>query len=384
MKNRACLFSVMTSKIDIWQTPDIDIEFAVLKQSKQYEQVNKVNDSMYELQIKDNEYLYVCRYGILILAEIFDLSTYGEDAEKVLKWKESVNGSHKNNREERSWQVLNEYGEFYSCKDEVKSMFNDKVHYTLICYVPSFENLSGWDSHNKQVYCLWLMTKTKPNEADVKGSLQHTLKNSNVKIIDIDEHDLFATIWGARMICCKESDEHLLDYMKIEACNQSMWLLISSMNEYIDKTVKSDENSTDQLFEIIERVYDVLFYEAEFKYINAKTSHRYQLEIQKLLFEISNLDTMSVYFKEKAELLERKIKMVSEQEEKESNDNLNFVLNVLTIVSSVSAVFQITDYLINSPKNTIWSMLANIVITVPLIVTLLIKNAIKKRKKQHK
>lgn len=195
---------------------------------------------------------------------------------------------------------------------------------------------------------------------------------------------MFATIWGARMICCKESDEHLRDYMKIEACNQSMWLLISSMNEYIDKTVKSDEKSTDQLFEIIERVYDVLFYEAEFKYINAKTSHRYQLEIQKLLFEISNLDTMSVYFKEKAELLERKIKMVSEQEEKESNDNLNFVLNVLTIVSSVSAVFQITDYLINSPQNTIWSMLANIVLSVPLIVTLLIKNAIKKRKKQHK
>ena len=127
-----------------------------------------------------------------------------------------------------------------------------------------------------------------------------------------------------------------------------------------------------------------MFYEAEFKYINAKTSHRYQLEIQKLLFEISNLDTMSVYFKEKAELLERKIKMVSEQEEKESNDKLNSVLNVLTIVSSVSAVFQITDYLINSPKNTIWSILASIVITVPLIVTLLIKNAIKKRKKQHK
>lgn len=74
--------------------------------------------------------------------------------------------------------------------------------------------------------------------------------------------------------------------------------------------------------------------------------------------------------------------MISEKEEKESSDNLNFILNVLTIVSSVSAIFQVVDYWVNSAKTRIPSILANVIILVPLVIIIVVRKLVRKRNKK--
>ena len=70
--------------------------------------------------------------------------------------------------------------------------------------------------------------------------------------------------------------------------------------------------------------------------------------------------------------------MLAEKEEKEANDSLNFILNILTIVSSISAVFQIVDYWTNSPETREPSLWALLTVFLPLLVVILVNTFVRK------
>ena len=78
---------------------------------------------------------------------------------------------------------------------------------------------------------------------------------------------------------------------------------------------------------------------------------RYQEQV-KNIFEINK------------ELVDRR----AEKEEKKSNDRMNFILFILTIVSTVSAVYQTVDYVMaymtDDPVRNVFPLLTNIVILV--------------------
>ena len=373
---RVCIFSVISSKFDAWETEDPNCTFEEFANRFGYAIPDQECDnSHFELHIDANTFLYISKYGILVLAEILDLNINLTPAD-ILEWKEKKKCENIQDTNSTPHLILKNYNEFYGSLNHQKTILPNKIHYTLASYLPVSKS---FDHKDIQRNCLWLLLKSEPEESDIKSTLKETMSNKKSEYIAINENNVFSAIWGARMILSKDSNRKILiDYIRIEATTQSLWLLVSTMNNYIDKNITLEKSKSIQLFEIIDKVYDVMFYEAEFEHVNAKNSHRYQLEIQDCLKKISNLGSMVDFFKKKAKLLEHKISMLAEKEEKEANDSLNFILNILTIVSSISAVFQIVDYWTNSPETREPSLWALLTVFLPLLVVILVNTFVRK------
>ena len=79
------------------------------------------------------------------------------------------------------------------------------------------------------------------------------------------------------------------------------------------------------------------------------------------------------------EILKKKVKMLSEKEERKSSERLNLILNILTIVSSISAIFQIVDYWINAPQNRSGSIVASVIVLITLTAILAVKFFLQKK-----
>ncbi|MFR5701721.1 MAG: hypothetical protein ACLUD0_07470 [Eubacterium ramulus] len=93
---------------------------------------------------------------------------------------------------------------------------------------------------------------------------------------------------------------------------------------------------------------------------------RYQNQV-KNIFEINK------------ELIDRE----AEKQEKYSNDTMNLILFILTIVSTVSAIYQIVDYVVDyryqsAVKNS-YSVIANVIAMIFIIVVFLVK----RKKRNH-
>ena len=73
----------------------------------------------------------------------------------------------------------------------------------------------------------------------------------------------------------------------------------------------------------------------------------------------------------------------AEKQEKYSNDTMNLILFILTIVSTVSAIYQIVDYVVDyryqsAVKNS-YSVIANVIAMIFIIVVFLVK----RKKRNH-
>ena len=292
-------------------------------------------------------------------------------------WKENKNNTYKLCNDSYPQKILSDLCSYFENAPH-NLQFGKNLHYTLICYV--FEALDNniFDYEDIQEKVIWLLKKNKQNKK-TKENFKSTLLENSITTIDMGKNCYFASIWGARMLLCSNDIQEFIDsYMHTEAKTQGMWLLISLMNDFIDNTLEADDRSDDKLFELIDKVYDVMRAEAEFMYLNARTTHRYEIEMQDQIYNISNLRIMVTFFLKKAELLERKIKMHSERIEKQHNANLNLILNIMTVVGSISAIFQIVNYLLDSPKNNIISIVASLVTIITLFGILFIKKHIDK------
>lgn len=85
------------------------------------------------------------------------------------------------------------------------------------------------------------------------------------------------------------------------------------------------------------------------------------------------LDQTKNIFEINKELMDRN----TENEEKKSNNTMNIILFVLTIVSTVSAIYQIVDYIIqyssNNPIQNIYPLSATLISIIILVVTIIIR-----------
>ena len=359
----------MSVDYDIWDFEDPQKELTNFAAKWNYDIPKKISDTLFEIKLCDQDWLFVSKYGVLVFLKRFDRD-FGETASDIIEWKETISKEYIENRNTEPHILLDKYHNFFAQKLDCVWIFQPKVHYTLICYAPESEN---FNDKGKQKHYLWLMFKRKPNDEEICDEIADTMKAFGASSVKKDENNVFYSIWGARIVFSKNNKELMQSYIRSEVSNQSLWLLISQMNKYMDKFISESKSRSKQLFEIIDRVYDVMFYQAEFKYVNSKTTHRYQLEIQQKLYEVSNIDTMSNYFIEKMEILEKKVKMLSEKEERKSSERLNLILNILTIVSSISAIFQIVDYWINAPQNRSGSIVASVIVLITLTAILAVK-----------
>lgn len=129
------------------------------------------------------------------------------------------------------------------------------------------------------------------------------------------------------------------------------------------------EEGNRALSQLVNFIYDIMFFEAEFKYINAKTSHRYQLNTIRLLLKLSNLNDISLYFKSKSELLEKKLTTSNNQKQQENGSILNFTLLILTIVSSIAAIFDVINlWNSNELSTNTHSLIVSCIIAISIII----------------
>ena len=96
---------------------------------------------------------------------------------------------------------------------------------------------------------------------------------------------------------------------------------------------------------------------------------RMQKKIEDTCEEIRQLKAMKEAFNE--------YDLLREKQEKYSNDTMNLILFILTIVSTVSAIYQIVDYVVDyryqsAVKNS-YSVIANVIAMIFIIVVFLVK-----------
>lgn len=362
------LFTVISTEYDIYKSKKwesildqwcLTNGYALHKQSK----------SSVLIKIDDHSELSINKNGIIILCEYVN-PRVDNIPRNILEWKETINTNYKNNHNSRPWVLLSQYETLLSRHGRsLRCPFPSTVHYTLIAYnyIP-INTFYLTDKFAKQDI-LWLLTKNRVEKVTSHLSITDELISKGVCVEQYSDNSFFSGLWGARLIVTKEErDPFFKDYVEIERNIQTLWIMLSLTNDYIDKKVAL-ENGNRALSRLVNFLYDIMFFEAEFNYINAKTSHRYQLNTIKLLLKLSNLNDISQYFKSKSELLEKKLSTSNNQKQEENGSILNFTLLILTIVSSIAAIFDVISLWSNNGINTNYkSLVVSSIIAITIIV----------------
>ena len=100
--------------------------------------------------------------------------------------------------------------------------------------------------------------------------------------------------------------------------------------------------------------------------------NRYQEQVRNIfIFEINK------------ELVDRQ----SDKIEKDSNDQMNAILFILTIVSTVSAIYQIVDYIIgyleNTPQHNLYPIVVNVITMIVITLVFIARRKIRKGKNRN-
>lgn len=313
--------------------------------------------------------LSITKNGILILNELIIPNTENTPS-NILSWKEKINTAYKADCESKPWIILKHFDKFLSEQGyNKKCPFPSKVHYTLIAYNYVPVNNQFLDSNIAKQELLWLLTKNKVENLSTTLNVTEELSDKGVSVERYSNNCFFSGLWGARVFVSDSSSNQLLnDYITIERNIQTLWIMLSLTNDYIDKKISMEEGNR-ALSQLVNFIYDIMFFEAEFKYINAKTSHRYQLNTIRLLLKLSNLNDISLYFKSKSELLEKKLTTSNNQKQQENGSILNFTLLILTIVSSIAAIFDVINLWNSNELSTkTHSLIVSCIIAISIII----------------
>ena len=320
-----------------------------------------------------NTELSITKNGILILNEFINPNIENIPS-SILLWKEKINSDYKTNQRSKPWEILKQFDLYCSKQGRLpKCPFPSKVHYTLIVYNYVPINNQLLNNYIVKQELLWLLTKNKVENISNTLSITEELSNKGISVESYSNNCFFSGLWGARVFVSDSSkNQFFTDYIEIERNIQTLWIMLSLTNDYIDKKVSLEEGSR-ALSKLVNFVYDIMFFEAEFKYINAKTSHRYQLNTIRLLLKLSNLNDISQYFKSKSELLEKKLTTSSNQKQQENGSILNFTLLILTIVSSIAAIFDVINLWSNNKLSTnTHSLIVSCIIAISIIIICLL------------
>ncbi len=368
-----CMFTVMTTKYDVLANENSDELLQTYCQKERY-QLNHNNKLQCCINIDELRDMYINRYGTIIISERFKCK--GLLADDILAYKERINKDNLYNDQTAVQNIFHNYNEWAQCV--AKEQFNkeSKVSYTLVSYLCRVYVASALDFCSntvKEVFLLLTKNHTHFEKEDEAKCLVELFGGQCVPFVQINDKNFFAAMWGSRVLITTDENEVVFEeYIEEERVTQNLWMLLSANNKIID-----NEEWKLEPHDLVNALYEVLSYESNIKYINALRKHRYQIEISQLLFNISNLNIIEKYFNEKVEMLERRISLEASKREKESDYKMNISLFVLTVISGVSAIFQVVNYWNDAPENNwqsvAWSILTLVVIILFFGVRFLVK-----------
>ena len=158
----------------------------------------------------------------------------------------------------------------------------------------------------------------------------------------------------------------LFEEAAVTRFNRDLVDLMSEANEALPEDfLKKNRDITNEYLRSVE------FWDVQLNYPSSKRAMkkiREAFDVNELLLRMERYQKqMQNIFEINKELIDRE----SEKVEKRSNDNMNFILFVLTIVSTVSAIYQIADYVINyitnNPIQNLFPITMNIIVIIAIV-----------------
>lgn len=370
------LFSICSIKYDVFANSSYEAIISEWCERSHYT-MNGISDVNCEIVINRQTQMNINKHGIIVFSEL--ISVGDRSAESILKFKNDLSVSRINEPSAKIKSILYSFEAFigiYIIKkaelNKLVSKWSTKVHYTLSSYL--FSTMRDIDIYNYRSFIsdevVWLLTKKNPSLFGIK-SIDEILEESEAKQVVIDDDNTLFALWGARIFIHSGDDiEVFKDYVSEERSVQNLWLLFNQTNIWIDSSI----NKRLSIKSLIDSSFELLFYEARYKHITSLRTHRYQIEIRNLLYQISNLNSIEGYFKEKIALFERKLQIESAEREKNSDSRMNITLFILTVVSTVSAIFQVINYWFDAPNNNIASIFIVVGVVVVIIIALTVRS----------
>ena len=124
--------------------------------------------------------------------------------------------------------------------------------------------------------------------------------------------------------------------------------------------------------------------------LNYPSSQQSIQMIKKAFNENALLARMNRYQEQVRNIFEINKELVDRQSdkiEKDSNDTMNAILFILTIVSTVSAIYQIVDYIIgyleNTPQHNLYPIVVNVITMIVITLVFIARRKIRKGKNKN-
>ena len=330
---------------------------------------NWCSGSNYDIETDKNNYkkikfddcnvLTICKNGYLIFTCLYNDKLLSDPVE-VLEWKKQTIDEAINN----GLPMIEKY----------KSIFYNKAHdiNVKVCYgLTSYKLYSTYEISGAYVNnILWLLSKNNPKidinrEKDTFENVKDELNKLDARYIQLSQECIVASLWGARLFFYynNEYQNYWNDYLNKEIDIQYEWQFISDQTELLNDYIGSDKK---KLLNVMDEAYDIMNDMAQFHYENNQTSSRVELEIIKMLYEVSHLDDKFEYYRSKSKLIERQITIYNQDKENEISSHLNTLMLVLAFVSAFSAINEMVQ--IVKSGNVIDMFVAVVFICISVIV----------------
>lgn len=314
-------------------------------ETNHYKQLESTKLFQIDIALDESAKMHIFDNNCVIFTRKYE-NEYGINADEIIKWKNKLSDSAKKGEDIWICKQMNNYKSIFmrnrKKRNEGKGI---QIQYSLVSYrvlIIGDECIKKEFEEKCKDFISTLLLKHKINFNE--KTLEEKLEENNVKILELNEENTLYSIWGARMIVgCKynkKSSELWGEYILSEMRIQYAWQLLANETKKLDELMQTKQSN---VVDIMDDIYDVLMSEADFNYVNASVSHRTEIEIVNTLQEVSNLDKMREYYKEKVSLFERRLRTISEERENANADMLNMILWILTMISSFSAVLQIVQ-----------------------------------------
>ncbi len=360
-----CIFTVSTTQYDVFESKNSTKLLQNYCLANNYQLIRQ-DSFQCHIKISKAYDMFINLYGTIVITE--QIPCDGLSAEDTLSLKEKICRDNLSKSDSAVQKIFYNYDNWAKSVVKKNQKKESKIAYTLVCYFCQvhIQNLVKYCSYTAKEI-LFLLMKYAPNitEDNNNKSLMYLLKSKDIPFTEINNCNMVSALWGSRIFVTTDNNiKFFHEYIEEEKTTQNLWMLLNANN----KIISTKENITSDSHSLVTSMYEVISYEENVKYINALRKHRYQLEISELLSNTANLTVMEEYFNKKVKIIEQKIAIESSKRDKENDFKMNISLFVLTVISSISAVFQVINYWNESPANNkssvIWCIILCIIITL--------------------
>lgn len=380
---RICITSVFTIQYDILEDVNLNNIMTELGKERRSEfRLVKTEKNYARIEVGENVLFNVFPHGIIVRSFVSD-NVYPLDTENILEERDRVSKGLLNDADaigdivhRLDAIVRRQYPHLK--KDRIVSRFSEDNNnaYNVTTYHMSSPLGGVFESHFGNEIMQLLTKKNQTLDDDLYAQLD----KNRIPYNRINDAEMLAAVWDSRVFISEGgSGETFKEYLEFEAKAQNSWFLTSLMNEAVDNLTSSELDD----YDLISETLDTMYTNATFRYVVSSSGRREQGEMMDVLYKANNLESIFNDFRNKADLLNQKIELSIRSSDARSSQMLNNILLALTIVSSVSAVFQILGYWSINPANyNFYSLLGSVIMILAVMGIYLITNRGSKRKKR--